>query len=133
MSKLTKNAVKKGDVFGIVISVGDQGEPYEITQDNIVQFRGTMRDHVMTAGPDWLEKRQPQAGSYAELFWNGKSQGRTFINEILESTYYPMISLYTSVDVDGLPCGATTDRLRVQVTFDASRFDYVYPKGLATL
>ena len=71
-----------------------------------------------------MKERKPLAGSYMELFWNGKSQGRVFQDEILESTYYPMVSLYTNLGC--LPGGEMDpqQRARVQVAFRSMAFEY---------
>ena len=127
------NMVKKGDVFAVVIHMGDQGRDFEIKEENIVQFRGNLRDYIMTDGPDWLEGRREQKGSYMELFWNGKSQGRVFVDGLLESTYYPMVSLFTSLDDAPLGEKDPAQRARVEVRFNAETFAYEYPQGIRTL
>ena len=133
VAKSTRNVVKNGDVFGIVIHLGNKGRPFETTQDDIVLYRKTQQNHVKSPGPDWMAERKPQAGSYMELFWNGKSQGRAFQDEILESTYYPMVSLYTNLQC--LPDGErdAEQRARVQVVFRSGGFAKRYPNGAKSL
>ena len=133
VSKSTANPVKKGDVFGVVIHLGNDGRPFETTADDIVLYRTTQRHHIKSPGPEWMKERKPLTGSYMELFWNGKSQGRMFQDEILESTYYPMVSLYTNLGC--MPDGERDpqQRARVQVTFRSGAFQYAYPKGVKSL
>lgn len=126
VSKSTSNCVKKDDVFGVVLHLGNKGRPFETTPDDIVLYRTTQRHHIKSPGPDWMKERKPLLGSYMELFWNGKSQGRVFQDQILESTYYPMVSLYTNLGC--LPGGEkdSQQRARVQVEFRSMAFHHSY-------
>lgn len=123
-SKSTPHCVKKDDVFAVVIHLGKSGRPFETAPGDIVLYRTTQRHHIKSPSPEWMKERKPLAGSYMELFWNGKSQGRVFQDEILESTYYPMVSLYTNLGC--LPGGEMDpqQRARVQVAFRSMAFEY---------
>jgi hypothetical protein len=115
------NRVKKGDVFAVVIHLGEGGGKFEYKPEDIVSYKKTGQIHLKSPGPEWMNGRKPLAGSYMELFWNGVSQGQAFQDEILESTYYPMISLYTNLEEGYLPDGETdaSQRARVKVNFCA--------------
>jgi hypothetical protein len=133
VSRSARNVVKTGDIFGVVIHLGDKGREFEIKQDDLVRYKKTGRDHIKLPGPDWMDERKSQPGSYMELFWNGESQGRAFQDSILESTYYPMVSLYTCLE--SLPGGETDpgQRARVQVMFDFGAIVHSYPEGVNCL
>ena len=130
ISKSKKNAVKKGDVFGVYLHLGSNGREFETKVEDIVLFKKTGRDHIKSPGPDWLDQRTALEGSYMELFWNGVSQGRVFQDAILESTYYPMVSLYTNMEI--LPDGDKDARKRARVIMNFRSETWCgYPCGKA--
>lgn len=86
--------VNSGDVVGCLIHLTDVGRPFEPALSDIVRYKGRIHIRMYPEG-NVLPKRKNLAGSFVEIFVNGKSQGRAFDELILEGTYYPTISLFT--------------------------------------
>lgn len=85
--------VKSGDVVACLLHLTEEGRSFEPALSDIVRYKG--RTHIrMYPESTGLPKRKSLAGSFVEIFVNGKYQGRAF-DDILEGTYYPTVSLFT--------------------------------------